>query len=45
VLARLGQRLRVGDGPALEEQVSGFLFEEQGGAVLAVRVRVDRKEA
>jgi hypothetical protein len=37
--------MRVSDRPALEEQVSGLLFEEQGGAVLAIRVWVDCEEA
>jgi hypothetical protein len=37
--------MRVRDCPALKEQVSGLLFEEQGGAVLAVRVWVDCEEA
>jgi len=37
--------MRVGNRPALEEQVSGLLFEEQRGTVLAVRVRVDCEEA
>jgi hypothetical protein len=37
--------MRVGNRPALEEQVSGLFFEEQRGAVLAVRVWVDCEEA
>ena len=34
---------RFGDGPALEQQVPGFLFGEHGRAVVAVRLRIDSR--
>jgi len=44
MLARLGQRVRIGDRPSLEEQVSGFLLDEHCRTVVAVRTRIDRQE-
>jgi hypothetical protein len=44
VTARVGQCLRIDDGPPLEEQVSGRLFDERRRTVVAVRAGIDCQE-
>jgi hypothetical protein len=41
VPADFRQRLRVGDCPALEQQVARFFLDEHGGAVIPTGVWVD----
>jgi hypothetical protein len=41
VLGHIFKNLRVGDGPALEDQVAGFIVDEHGWAVVSTRIRVD----
>jgi hypothetical protein len=40
----LGQHRSVGDGPALEKQVPGFLLDEHSRAVVAIGLGADRNE-
>jgi hypothetical protein len=44
VPADLRQGLRLGDGPALEQQIAGFFLNEHRRAVVPACVRVDRDE-
>lgn len=39
------QRIRVGDGPALEQEVSGLIVDEHRRAVVAAGLGVDADEA
>jgi hypothetical protein len=40
VLGHIFENLRVGDGPALEDQVAGFIVDEHGRAVVSARIPV-----
>jgi hypothetical protein len=44
VLGHICEHLRVGHGPALEDQVTGFIVDEHGRAVVSVGSRVDACE-
>jgi len=44
VLCDLGQDLRVGDRPTLEEEITSLLLEENRWTVVSRSIRVDRDE-
>jgi len=44
VLGHICEHLRVGDRPALEDQVAGLVVDEHGRAVVSACVRVDACE-
>jgi hypothetical protein len=44
VLCDLRQDLRVGDRPALEDEITSLLFDENGWTVVSRSIRVDRDE-
>jgi hypothetical protein len=44
VLGHVSEHLRVGDGPALEDQVTGFIINENSRAIIPTGVRVDACE-